>query len=73
MTAEIAILNKTAVALATDSAVTISAGLDHQKIYDTADKLFDLGGATPIGLMIYTGMQSMQRARLVKSGGPLSA
>lgn len=60
MTAEIAVLNKTAVALATDSAVTISAGSDQQKIYDSADKLFDLCGDTPIGVMIYNGMQFMQ-------------
>jgi len=60
MTAEIAILNKTAVALATDSAVTISAGSYQQKIYDSADKLFDLCGPTPIGVMIYNGMQFMQ-------------
>ena len=60
MTAEIAILNKMAVALATDSAVTISAGSQEQKIYDSADKLFDLCGPTPIGLMIYHGMQFMQ-------------
>jgi hypothetical protein len=60
VTAEIAILNKTAVALATDSAVTISAGSEDQKIYDSADKLFDLCGPTPIGVMIYNGMQFMQ-------------
>jgi hypothetical protein len=57
MTAEIAILNKSAVALATDSAVTISAGTDHQKIFDSADKLFDLCKSTPVGLMIYNNMQ----------------
>ncbi|MFS2155629.1 hypothetical protein [Rhizobium sp. Rhizsp42] len=60
MTAEIAILNKLAVALATDSAVTISAGKQEQKIYDSADKLFDLSPANPIGIMIYNGMQFMQ-------------
>ncbi|MGK9199414.1 hypothetical protein [Sinorhizobium meliloti] len=60
MTAEIAILNKLAVALATDSAVTISAGKQEQKIYDSADKLFDLSKKNPIGIMIYNGMQFMQ-------------
>ncbi|MCZ7463518.1 hypothetical protein [Rhizobium rhizogenes] len=60
MTAEIAILNKLAVALATDSAVTISAGQREQKIYDSADKLFDLSARNPIGIMIYNGMQFMQ-------------
>jgi hypothetical protein len=56
MTAEIAILNKTAVALATDSAVTISAADRELKIYDSADKLFELSHTQPIGLMIYNGM-----------------
>ncbi|MCJ7993670.1 hypothetical protein J5N58_03470 [Rhizobium cremeum] len=60
MTAEIAILNKLAVALATDSAVTITAGDEEQKIYDSADKLFDLSFRNPIGIMIYNGMQFMQ-------------
>ncbi|TBZ06236.1 hypothetical protein [Rhizobium leguminosarum] len=60
MTAEIAILNKLAVALATDSAVTISAGKQEEKIYDSADKLFDLSTRNPIGIMIYNGMQFMQ-------------
>jgi hypothetical protein len=57
VTAEIAILNKSAVALATDSAVTISAGNAHQKVFDTADKLFELSNDQPIGIMIYNGMQ----------------
>ncbi|MDF1779450.1 MAG: hypothetical protein P1V13_25845 [Rhizobiaceae bacterium] len=60
MTAEIAILNKSAIALATDSAVTISAGKQEQKIYDSADKLFDLSYENPIGIMIYNGMQFME-------------
>jgi hypothetical protein len=60
MTAEIAVLNKTAVALAADSAVTISAGRKEEKIYDSADKLFELSRKNPIGIMIYNGMQFMQ-------------
>lgn len=60
MTAEVAILNKSAVALATDSAVTLSAGKDRQKIYDSADKLFQLSEAQPIGIMIYNGMSFME-------------
>lgn len=56
MTAEIAILNKTAVALAADSAVTISAGSKEEKIFDSADKLFELSNVSPIGIMIYNGM-----------------
>lgn len=57
MTAEIAILNKGAVALATDSAVTISAERQAQKIFDSADKLFELSTTQPIGIMIYNGLQ----------------
>lgn len=60
MTAEIAVLNKSAVALASDSAVTISAGPKEEKIYFTADKLFELSRRNPIGIMIYNGMQFMQ-------------
>ena len=60
MTAEIAILNKSAVALAADSAVTISAGSDQQKIYDSADKLFELSLIDPIGVMVNGDMNFMQ-------------
>ncbi len=51
MTAEIAILNREAVALAADSAVTIS-GADGQKIFTTANKIFQLSKTKPIGVMI---------------------
>jgi hypothetical protein len=60
MTAEIAILNKSAVALAADSALTISAGKKEEKIYFSADKLFELSHQNPIGVMIYNGLQFMQ-------------
>jgi hypothetical protein len=56
MTAEIAILNKSAVALASDSAVTISAGDKEEKIFDSAEKLFELSYCNPIGIMIFNGM-----------------
>lgn len=60
MTAEIAVLNKMAVALAADSAVTISSSRSKEyKIYDTADKLFELSHKNPIGVMIYNGMHFM--------------
>ncbi|HEE9789213.1 TPA: hypothetical protein R8F93_003274 [Enterobacter soli] len=52
MTAEIAVFNKTAVALAADSAVTISGGGKH-KIYNGAEKLFALTKHHPVGLMVY--------------------
>lgn len=52
MTAEIAVFNKSAVALAADSAVTVSGGGKH-KIYNGAEKLFALTKHHPVGLMVY--------------------
>jgi hypothetical protein len=53
MTAEIAIMNKQAVALAADSAVTINMGPGlGQKIYNT-NKLFALSKYHPVGIMVY--------------------
>ncbi len=52
MTAEIAILNKSAVALAADSAVTIPVA-NGQKIYNTVNKLFTLSKYRPVGIMVY--------------------
>ena len=60
MTAEVCILNKTAVAMAADSAVTISLGEKTQKIYESADKLFELSTSQPIGIMIYNSMSFME-------------
>ena len=56
MTAEIAILNKSAVALATDSAATVSSRDKTEKIFDSADKLFELSYSQPIAIMIYNEM-----------------
>ncbi len=54
MTAEIAILNSQAVALAADSAVTLSDGTRRApKIYNTVNKLFTLSKHQPVGVMIY--------------------
>lgn len=58
MTTEIAILNKSAVALAADSAVTITTHRDGQpqsvaKIYVDANKLFELVKGRSVGVMIY--------------------
>jgi hypothetical protein len=52
MTAEIAILNKNAVALAADSAVTLR-NPSNQKVYNTANKLFMLSKYHPVGIMVY--------------------
>ena len=54
MTAEIAVLNSQAVALAADSAVTVSDGtIRAPKIYNTVNKLFTLSKHEPVGVMIY--------------------
>jgi len=52
MTAEIAILNPHGIALAADSAVTVSFG-GNRKIYNSANKLFTLSKYAPVGVMIY--------------------
>ncbi len=52
MTAEIAIMNKEAVALAADSAVT-TTGETGQKIFTSANKLFTLSKYHPVGIMVY--------------------
>lgn len=49
MTAEIAIANLSAIAMAADSAVTIGG----QKIYNSALKLFSLSKVAPVGTMMY--------------------
>lgn len=50
MTAEIVIMNRNAVAMAADSAVTIANG---QKIYNSSNKLFMLSKYHPVGIMVY--------------------
>lgn len=53
MTAEIAILNTSAVALAADSAVTVG----NKKVYNSANKLFALSKFEPVGIMVYGDAQ----------------
>jgi len=52
MTAEIAIMNKEAIALAADSAVTMAQERE-QKIFTSANKLFALSKYYPVGIMVY--------------------
>lgn len=54
MTTEVAVLNKLAIALAADSAASIGP-----KIYNTANKIFDISDAQPFGLMIYNSAEYM--------------
>jgi hypothetical protein len=53
MTAEAAVLNKIAIALAVDSAVTVKQENGEGKIYNTVDKLFCLSCSHPVGIMIF--------------------
>jgi len=58
MTAEIAIINRSAVTLAADSAVTLTVrGVE--KTYNAADKLFEISDTAPIGVMIYNNLDFM--------------
>ena len=52
MTAEIAIMNLQAVALAADSAITTYPG-GNQKIFSSANKLFALSEIAPVGILVY--------------------
>lgn len=58
MTAEVAILNKEAVALAADSAVTIDYK-NNRKIFSSSNKLFALSKYAPVGIMVHGGAQHM--------------
>jgi len=58
MTAEIAILNKMAVALAADSAVSIGSP-PNLKIYNTVNKIFELSSHAPVGIMVYGRLDFM--------------
>ncbi|AZO16056.1 hypothetical protein EOA27_00530 [Mesorhizobium sp. M2A.F.Ca.ET.037.01.1.1] len=59
MTAEIAILNRSAVALAADSVLTLVGSESGKKTFDSAEKIFELTRYQPIGLMIYNNATFM--------------
>lgn len=59
MTAEIAIFNKGAIALAADSAVTIGTRDRSSKVYNTVNKLFTLSKFHPMGIMVYDNASFM--------------
>jgi len=50
MTCEIAVMNLWGIALATDSAVSLDDGA---KVYNSAEKLFQLGNGAPMGIMTF--------------------
>ncbi len=58
MTAEVAIMNKGAVALAADSAVTLDVG-EGRKVFYTAEKLFTLSKYHPVGIMEFGNAEFM--------------
>ena len=58
MTTEIAVSNRLGIALATDSAVTITGG-GRVKIFDTADKLFELSAQHPVAVMFNGNMDCL--------------
>jgi hypothetical protein len=58
MTAVVGILNKQAVAIAADSAVTIGSISNH-KIFNTANKVFTLSKYHPVGIMLYNSADFM--------------
>ncbi|MDR1836441.1 MAG: hypothetical protein LBQ89_02175 [Treponema sp.] len=66
MTAEVAIMNTQGIALAADSAVTLTGS---GKIYNSADKLFALSKYQPVGIMIYgsAGIMSVYWETIIKS------
>jgi hypothetical protein len=59
MTAEVALLNKGAVALAADSKVSIG-GSRPVKTYDSQNKIFTLSKVHPVGIMIYNNADFMK-------------
>lgn len=58
MTSEVVLMNRQAVAMAADSAVTIS-GQNYLKTYQSVDKLFPLVDGQPVAVMIYNNAEIM--------------
>lgn len=52
MTSEVAVMNRLAVALAADSAATVTGTIE-QKIWNSANKLFALSKHHPVGMMVF--------------------
>lgn len=59
MTAIVGILNKRAVAIAADSAVTVTSG-EKRKIYNTSQKIFRLSEKNPVAIMTYSNVEFME-------------
>ena len=59
MTAEIAVLNRNGIALAADSAVTVSGSFG-PKTFDTVNKVFTLSKVHPIAIMVFGNAEFMR-------------
>ena len=59
MTAEVAVLNRQAVALAADSAVTIETSEGGAKAWPSANKIFGMSHRHPVGVIVYGGADLM--------------
>lgn len=57
MSAGICVMNRNAIAMAADSAVTVG---DHAAIHNSANKLFSLSRIAPVGAIIYANATSME-------------
>lgn len=61
MTAEIALINRRAVTLAADSAISLVGNDENDvKIFNSAEKIFELCNDLPVGLMIYNNVDIMR-------------
>ena len=72
MTSEVALLNKSCIALAADSATTVSyweKGEPKTRYFKGANKIFNLSAAHPVGLMTYASasLQGVPWEILVKA------
>ena len=56
MSAGICIMNRNAIAMAADSAVTVG---NHEAIHNSANKLFSLSRIAPVGAIIYSNTAFM--------------
>ena len=59
MTAIVAVLNKHAVAIAADSAATISSR-NNKKVFNTANKVFTLSKYHPVAVAIYNNSELVE-------------
>ena len=72
MTSEVAVMNRRALAMAADSAATVTKwirGEPRRRFYKGANKIFQLSASEPVGVMIYgsAGLQGVPWEVLVKS------